>query len=396
MISKEIKEKVSECYNCANPHCAKACPLHMEIPKMIRFVKEGDLKSAYQTILEKSYMGSICGRVCPHEQQCEGECVRGIASKPVCIGEIEKYVFDWGLDNVKEIMPAVIHEKVAVIGSGPAGLTCSIELRKKGYDVTIFERENELGGILRYGIPEYRLPNKIVDKVVNNIIQHEIKVIKGKSYGTDFSIQDLINDGYQAAFLGIGNDMPKMLKIPGIKLNGVYWANDFLRNIEEIHFENVVVVGGGNVAMDACRMAKLKGAKSVTCLYRKKREMMKASNLEVQQAEFEGVKFRFETLPTEIVGQNRVEKIICNNGPSFNADTLIIAIGALPNYTVLSEDIELSEDSLVAVDENGETNIHGLFAGGDLIEKRATVCAAVRSARIAAGGIDRKLRSVAN
>lgn len=389
-----IEEKIEKCFGCSNAKCSTGCPLNMEIPKIIKYVKDEDLESAYRKILEKSYLAPICSRVCPHESQCEGECVRGIASLPVDISEIEKYVSDWGLKNIKEEMCPITLEKIAVIGSGPAGLTCAIELRKKGYDVTIFEREAQLGGILRFGIPEYRLPNKIVDKVIENILQHDIKVELNKTFGVDFTLSDLEADGFCAAFLGIGNDMPKMLNIPGTDLQGVYGANDFLRHIDEIKFENVIVIGGGNVAMDASRMAKLKGAKEVTVVYRKSKVMMKASKLEVEQAEKEGIKFKFDSLPTEIVGNSTVDGIICNDGDSIVADTVIMAIGSLPNYDQLADEIELSEDSLIKVDENGETNISGLFAGGDLIERRATVCAAVKSARAAAEGIDRKLRAI--
>lgn len=393
MNPDNIKEKVERCFGCSNPKCSIGCPLNMEIPKIIKFVKDDNLEDAYRKILEKSYFGSVCSRVCPHDQQCEGECVRGIASLPVNISEIEKYVSDWGIKNIKEEMPPITLEKVAVIGSGPAGLTCAIELRKKGYDVTIFERESELGGILRFGIPEYRLPNKIVDEVIENILQYGINVITNRTYGVDFTLEELSKQGFAAAFLGIGNDMPKMLKIPGINLNGVYGANEFLRNIDDIKFENVIIVGGGNVAMDASRMAKFKGAKQVTVIYRKAKIMMKANKIEVEQAEKEGINFKFEALPTEIVGNDNVDGIICSDGDTIIADTVIMAIGSLPNYEQLADNIELSDESLIKVDENGETNINGLFAGGDLIEKRATVCAAVKSARIAAAGIDQKLRS---
>lgn len=392
MNPENVKEKASQCLGCTNPKCQDGCPLKMDIPSIMKFVKEDDYESAYKKIIEKSYLGSVCGRVCPHEQQCEGECVRGISSSPVSIGEIEKTVADWGLNNYKEEMPPITHEKIAVIGSGPAGLSCAIELRKRGYDVTIFERETTLGGILRYGIPEYRLSNKTVDQVIENILQYGINVRTEKNFGVNFTLEDLIEEGFSAAFLGIGNDMPKMLPVPGINLKGVYWANDFLRNIDNLKFENVVVIGGGNVAMDSCRMAKLKGAKNVTVVYRKAKIMMKASNMEIMKAEQEGIQFKFEAVPVEIVGSDSVDGILCNDGDTILADTVVMAIGALPNYDVLSDDIELSEDSLIKVDENGETNINGLFAGGDLIEKRATVCAAIKSAKTAAEGIDRKLR----
>lgn len=395
MVPKDIDAAADRCYGCSNPQCKEACPIKLEIPKIIDFVKKDDLESAYREIIKKSYLGSVCSRVCPQEQQCEGSCVRGIASTPVDIGKIEKYVSDWGLKNCKEDMMPITYEKVAIIGSGPAGLTCAIELRRMGYDVTIFERENELGGILRYGIPEYRLPNKIVDSVVENILSYGIKVNTNQTFGEDFTLEDLANDDFKAAFLGIGNDMPKLLNIPGSELKGVYGANDFLKNIDNINFERVLVVGGGNVAMDVARMAKLKGAKEVTDVYRKTKIMMKANKLEVEAAEKEGIKFKFESVPLEIVGNNgNVDGVICSDGDTILADTIVMAIGSLPDFEKISDEIELTDESLIKVDENGETSLTGLFAGGDLVERRATVCMAIKSATIAANGINKELRSL--
>lgn len=395
MISENMKEAAERCYGCSNPKCKEGCPINLEIPQIIDFVKKDDLESAYKEILKKSYFGSVCSRVCPQEQQCEGSCVRGIAAMPVDIGEIEKYVSDWGLENFKEDMMPVMYEKVAVIGSGPAGLTCAIELRRMGYDVTIFERESELGGILRYGIPEYRLPNKIVDSVVENILSYGIKVNTNQTFGVDFTLEDLAHEDFKAAFLGIGNDMPKILNIPGSELKGVYGANDFLRNIDNINFERVLVVGGGNVAMDVARMAKLKGAKEVTDVYRKTKIMMKANKLEVEAAEKEGIKFKFESVPSEIVGSNgNVDGVICSDGDTILADTIVMAIGSLPDFEKISDEIELTDESLIKVDENGETSLTGLFAGGDLVERRATVCMAIKSAKVAANGINKELRGL--
>ena len=331
----EIKEIAASCFGCSNPKCMEGCPLKMKMPEIIQCVKNNDMEMAYKLLISKSYFGAVCSRVCPHEEQCEGNCVRGISGTSVDISEIEKYVADWGMDNYKEEMCPITLGKVAVIGSGPAGLTCAIELRKKGYDVTIFEKENELGGILRFGIPEYRLPNDIVDKVINNILQYDIKVEKNKTYGKDFNFKVLCDNGFEAVFLGIGNDMPKLLNIKGIDKKGVYGANEFLKDIDKISFENVIVVGGGNVAMDAARMAKLKGAKEVTVIYRKQRIMMKANKMEVMQAENDGIKFKFEILPTEIVGHDSVDGVMLSDGESIVADTVIMAIGSLPDSSLL-------------------------------------------------------------
>lgn len=395
MVSENINELAKCCYGCKNAKCKEGCPIKLDIPQIINFVKKDDLESAYKEIIKRSYFGSVCSRVCHQEKQCEGSCVRGIASTCVSIGEIEKYVSDWGLENFKEDMMPVIYEKVAIIGSGPAGLTCAIELRRLGYDVTIFERESELGGILRYGIPEYRLPNKVVDSVVANILGHEIKVNTNQTFGVDFTLEDLANNDFKAVFLAIGNDLPKLLSIPGSELKGVYGANDFLKNIDNIRFEKVLVIGGGNVAMDVARMAKLRGAKDVIDVYRKTKIMMKANKTEIESAEKEGIKFKFESIPTEILENNGVvEKVICDDGETIFADTIVMAIGSTPDFGKISEKIELSDDGLIKVDENGKTSLEGLFAGGDLVEKRATVCTAIKSATVAANGINKELRGL--
>lgn len=392
MIPNELIEKANKCYGCANAKCSEACPLNMPIPKIIKLFKEEKLEEAYLEILNNSYFGSVCGRVCMGEQQCKNSCIRKLKSEPVEFNEIEKYIFNWGVENVEENFAPVTLEKVAVIGGGPAGLTVAIELRKKGYDVTIFEKEKSLGGILRFGIPEYRLPKKVVDKVVLNIVKHEIKVETSQTFGKDFTIKDLETQGFKAIFLGIGNYLPKKLKIKGVTLNGVYGANEFLRNIEEINFKNVVVIGGGNVAMDVARMAKLKGAETVTVVYRKAKEKMKADKSEIESAENEKIKFEFECLPVEFLGDLKVESVKCDSGEEILADTVVMAIGASPNLNQLPENIELGENGLVKVFENGATSISYIFAGGDLVEERATVALAIKSAKKSAIGIDKLLR----
>lgn len=392
MIPNELIERANKCYGCSNAKCSEACPLNMPIPKIIKLFKEEKLEEAYLEILNNSYFGSVCGRVCMGEQQCKNSCIRKLKSEPVEFNEIEKYIFNWGLENVEEKFVPVTLEKVAVIGGGPAGLTVAIELRKKGYDVTIFEKEKMLGGILRFGIPEYRLPKKVVDKVVLNIVKHEIKVETSQTFEKDFTIKDLENQGFKAFFLGFGNYSSKKLKIKGVTLNGIYGANEFLRNIEEINFKNVVVIGGGNVAMDVARMAKLKGAETVTVVYRKAKEKMKADKTEIASAENEKIKFKFECLPTEFVGDLKVERVICDNGEEILADTVIMAIGSLPNLKQLPAELEFEENGLVKVFENGATSISHIFAGGDLVEERATVALAIKSAKKSAIGIDKLLR----
>lgn len=392
MIPNELIEKANKCYGCANAKCSEACPLNMPIPKIIKLFKEEKLEEAYLEILNNSYFGSVCGRVCMGEQQCKNSCIRKLKSEPVEFNEIEKYIFNWGLENVEENFVPVTLEKVAVVGGGPAGLTVAIELRRKGYNVTIFEKEKLLGGILRFGIPEYRLPKKVVDKVVSNIIKHEIKVETGQTFGKDFTIKDLEIQGFKAIFLGLGNYSSKKLKIKGVTLNGVYGSNEFLKDIEAINFKNVVVIGGGNVAMDVARMAKLKGAETVTVVYRKAKEKMKADKSEIESAENEKIRFKFESLPVEFIGGSNVESVKCDNGEDIKADTVVMAIGALPNLKQLPAEIEFEENGLVKISENGATSIPYIFAGGDLVEERATVALAIKSAKKSAVGIDKLLR----
>lgn len=393
MIPNELIKKANECYGCATAKCSEACPLNMPIPKIIKLFKEEKLEEAYLEILNKSYFGSVCGMVCSGALQCKNSCIRKLKSNPVEFNEIEKYIFDWGLENVREDFVPVTLEKVAVIGSGPAGLTAAIELRKRGYEVTIFEKEKELGGILRYGIPEYRLPKKVVDKVVSNIVKHEIKVETSRTFGIDFRVKDLESQDFKAVFLGVGNYTSKSLPIKGAELKGVYGANEFLRNIDKINFEKVVVIGGGNVAMDVARMAKLKGSSDVTVIYRKTKEKMKADKTEIESAENEKINFRFETLPVEFIGDLSVESVKCDTGEKIMADTVVMAIGTLPDLKSLPLGIEVAENGLLKITANGETSMAGVFAGGDLVEERATVSLAIKSAKNAVDGIDKFLRN---
>lgn len=393
MIPNELIEEANKCFDCANAKCSEVCPLNMPIPKIIKLFKEEKLKEAYLEILNKSYFGSVCGMVCSGILQCKNSCIRKLKSNPVEFNEIEKYIFDWGLENVREDFVPVTLEKVAVIGSGPAGLTAAIELRKRGYEVTIFEKEKELGGILQYGIPEYRLPKKVVDKVVSNIVKHEIKVETSRTFGIDFRVKDLENQGFKAVFLGVGNYTSKSLPIKGAELKSVYGANEFLRNIDKINFEKVVVIGGGNVAMDVVRMAKLKGSSDVTVIYRKTKEKMKADKTEIESAENEKINFRFETLPVEFIGDLSVESVKCDTDEEIMADTVVMAIGTLPDLKSLPLGIEVAENGLLKITANGETSMAGVFAGGDLVEERATVSLAIKSAKNAVDGIDKFLRN---
>ena len=394
MDLNEAKQKASRCLGCTNPKCVEGCPIHTNIPGFIKCIKEEDLEGAYKIILEKNYFGSICGRVCSHDVQCKGNCILGVKDKPVDIGELEAFVSDWGLKNStmgKRDKTVLNKERIAVVGGGVAGLTCAIKLERLGYAVTLFEKTMELGGVLQYGIPEYRLPKDIVYDTVDEITLARMEVDVGMSLGKDFSIDDLFAKGYKAVFLAIGLDVPKKLNVPGKDKKGVYSANEFLRRVDHIKFENVVVVGGGNVAMDVARMAKAKGAKSVNVLYRRERADMKANQIEIIKAIESGIKITPNSVVNEILGNDAVGGVKCTDGTTYRGDTVVIAIGSTPDLSILG-DLKLTDTDLVAIEEYGETSKENVFAGGDLTEKNPNVSKAIASALRAVEGIERKMK----
>lgn len=391
MDIQDIKNEAKRCLNCRNPSCTNACPLKIEIPKVIKYVCDGELESAYQTVRESNYMGYVCGMVCPHEKQCQGNCVRNIKNEPVQIGKIESFICEYGLKNFDEnieIEP-VSKEKVAVVGGGPSGLTCAYELRKKGYDVTIFEKNDYLGGILIYGIPEYRLPKDIVNRLIVNMTA-SLNVMNNITYGIDETAETLLEKGFKAIYLAIGNEKSKMLDILGKNLNGVCGANEFLKGKIDCEDKQVIVIGGGNVAMDAARVAKRRGAKKVTVIYRRKLEDMPANKIEIEEAYEENIQFIFEKNIKEIKGENKITHVICDDGMIVEADLLIMAIGATPNEELLSN-IKFSGNGLVEIDDEYMTNIENVYAGGDLVQNKSTVCMAIKNGKDVARIIDEKL-----
>ena len=393
MDLKEAKEKAQKCLECENPSCVKGCPLNIRIPDLMRCIKEEKLEEAYHIILEKSYFGSVCGRVCSHDSQCRGACVQSEKGDPVDIGALEAFVSDWGLQNSnigKKENNVLNKERIAVVGAGPAGLTAAIKLERKGYAVTLFEKTSEVGGILQYGIPEYRLPKDIMYDTVDAITMARMEIEVGKELGKDFEIDDLFRQGYKAVFLAIGCETPKRLVANGTDKRGVYHANEFLKRMEYIKFENVVVIGGGNVAMDVARMAKARGAKTVNVLYRRARAEMKANQKEIISAIESGINVVPNSVVTDIMGQESVTSVKCQNNTTYKCDTVVIAIGSLPNLRILG-DLKLTEEDLVAVNENGETSRENVFAGGDLTCRNANVSEAIKSANIAVDGIEKKM-----
>lgn len=428
---EEAMCEASRCINCKNAQCVKGCPVAIDIPAFIHEIKEGNIEEAYRIISQSSALPAVCGRVCPQESQCEGKCIRGIKGDPISIGKLERFVADWARE--KGIKPEGAKEKkgksVAVIGSGPAGLTCAGDLAKLGYDVTIFEALHEPGGVLVYGIPEFRLPKKaVVAKEIENVkalgVKIETNVVVGKSVTIDELIEE---EGFDAVFIGSGAGLPKFMGIPGENSNGVFSANEYLTrsNLMKAFDENsntpimkskkVAVVGGGNVAMDAARTALRLGAE-VHIVYRRSEEELPARVEEVHHAKEEGIIFDLLTNPVEILADEKgwVTGMKCIKmelgepdasgrrrpvevpGSEFvmELDTVIMSLGTSPNPLISSttEGLEINKwKCIVAEEENGQTSKEGVYAGGDAVTGAATVILAMGAGKAAAKGIDEYL-----
>lgn len=420
--------EAERCLGCKRPRCVDGCPVEVEIPEFIGLIKSGDFLSAISKIKEKNNLPAICGRVCPQETQCEKLCVLGKKDEPVAIGALERFVADYEMRTLPHREPNILHlrknGKVAVIGSGPAGLTCAGELARFGYSVTIFEGLHATGGVLRYGIPPFRLPKEIVDYEVGYIkglgVDIKVNVVIGKT----MTIEDLFLDGFSAVFIGSGAGAPHFMGIPGENLNGVYSANEFLTrcNLMKAYMfptydtplwigKRVAVVGGGNVAMDSARVALRLGAEEVYLLYRRGKEEMPARREEVHYAEEEGIIFRFLTNPVRIIGDKdgwvrgveclRMElgkldesgrrRPIPIHGSEFviDVETVIIAIGqgANPLLFETTPFLRVNEKGYIITDEDGRTSIPGVYAGGDIVTGSATVISAMGAGKRAARAI---------
>ena len=427
---EEAMEEASRCLNCKNAKCIQGCPVSIDIPAFIQEVKEGNIEEAYKVIGKSSALPAICGRVCPQESQCEGKCIRGIKGEPVSIGKLERFVADYALDH--DIKPVGAEEKnghkVAVIGSGPSGLTCAGDLAKLGYDVTVFEALHELGGVLVYGIPEFRLPKtKVVDKEVENVQSLGVKIETNVVIGKATTIDELLEEeGFDAVFVGSGAGLPRFMGIPGENANGVFSANEYLTrsNLMKAFDENydtpiiagkkVAVVGGGNVAMDAARTALRLGAE-VHIVYRRSEEELPARVEEVHHAKEEGVQFDLLTNPVEVLEEDGwVKGIKCVRmelgepdasgrrrpvpveGSEFviDVDTVIMSLGTSPNPLISSttEGLEVNKwKCIVADEEHGKTSKEGVYAGGDAVTGAATVILAMGAGKAGARGIDEYL-----
>ena len=428
---EEAMEEAARCINCKNAQCVKGCPVAIDIPGFIEKVKEGDVEAAYQVISKSSALPAVCGRVCPQESQCEGKCIRGIKGEPISIGKLERFVADWAMEN--GIKPAGCGTKngkrVAVIGSGPAGLTCAGDLARLGYDVTIFEALHEPGGVLVYGIPEFRLPKtRVVAKEIENVKSLGVKIETNVVVGKSVTIDELLEEeGFDAVFIGSGAGLPKFMGIPGEQANGVFSANEYLTrsNLMKAFDENsstpimrgkkVAVVGGGNVAMDAARTALRLGAE-VHIVYRRSEEELPARVEEVHHAKEEGIIFDLLTNPVEILADEKgwVTGMTCIRmelgepdesgrrrpapveGSEFtiDVDTVIMSLGTSPNPLISSttEGLEVNKWKCIVADEEfGKTSKEGVYAGGDVVTGAATVILAMGAGKAAAKGIDEYL-----
>jgi glutamate synthase (NADPH/NADH) small chain len=410
-----LLEESNRCLNCKVKPCQKACPLGNDIPSFIKFVKEDNLKEAFNVLTQTTVLGAICGRVCPHFKQCKGSCVRGIKSEPISIGELEAYVFDNAFKENYDIKTTneLEGKKVAIIGGGPAGLTCAAFLRMSGADVTIYEKQPKLGGITRYGIPDFRLSREIIDKNIEKILNLGIKAECNKALGKDYNLEDLEKE-YDAIYLSFGANVSSKMNIPGENLQGVYGGNELLETNIHPDYEgkNVAVSGGGNVAMDTARTIKRLGAKNVYVIYRRAKEQMPAEELEIEEAEKEGVEFLFKTNIVKILGNEKVEKLECiktelvekegekrpvpvnieNSNYLLDMDYVVMAVGSKPDGEIVSKTkLEVTQYGNIKVDENYMTSKKGIFAGGDLIGTKSTVAWAARSGRNASEAIKKYL-----
>lgn len=433
-------EEANRCLNCKTMPCVSGCPVNIHIPEFISKIKEYDFEGAYQVISRSSSLPAVCGRVCPQEVQCESKCVRGIKGESVGIGRLERFVADW--HNAHNTASAEKIEsnghKIAVIGSGPSGLTCAGDLAKRGYRVTVFEALHAAGGVLVYGIPEFRLPKAIVKKEVENLIAMGVEIETNMVIGKTLTINELFDMGYEGVFIGTGAGLPRFMGIKGESLKGVYSANEFLTrsNLMKAYLNDpqtpimkggkVAVVGGGNVAMDAARTALRLGAEKVYIVYRRSMDELPARREEVEHAIEEGIDFRLLSNPVEILGYNNPDdKYDARNGfvtgikcikmelgapdergrrspvPVENsefvleADTVIMSIGTSPNPLIkmTTEGLEVNRHGGIVVDESGATTKGGVYAGGDAVTGAATVISAMGAGKVAAKAIDEYIMS---
>ena len=425
------KDEAERCLNCKNKPCQSGCPVGIDIPTFIQKIKDGNYEAAYQVIAKSSSLAAVCGRVCPQETQCESTCVRGKNGEPVAIGRLERFVADYhnAHKSGEANKPVSNGHKVAVVGSGPAGLSCAGELCSRGYDVTVFEALHTAGGVLVYGIPEFRLPKKIVADEIENLKARGVKFEVNTVIGRTLLVDELFEDGFEAVFIGSGAGLPNFMKIKGEDLKGVYSANEYLTRVNLMkayrddsdtpikHSKAVAIVGGGNVAMDATRCALRLGAERVVLVYRRSEAELPARKEEVEHAKEEGVEFMMLTAPVEVLGDEHknVRALKCqkmelgepdasgrrrpvpipNSEFELEVDTVIAAIGTSPNPLIknTTPGIDVQRWGGIITDENGKTTRDMVYAGGDAVTGAATVILAMGAGKDAAEQIDKKIRN---
>ncbi|MBS7368644.1 MAG: NADPH-dependent glutamate synthase [Oscillospiraceae bacterium] len=428
---EQAVNEAERCLNCKNSPCRGGCPVSIDIPAFITKVKERDFEGAYEIISQSSSLPAVCGRVCPQETQCESKCVRGIKGEPVAIGRLERFVADYHNKNstAAPAVPAKNGHECAIIGAGPSGLTCAGDLARMGYDVTVFEALHLAGGVLVYGIPEFRLPKSIVQHEVDNLKAMGVKIETNVVIGRTIEVDELFEQGFEAIFIGSGAGLPRFMNIPGENLKGVYSANEFLTRVNLMkayregsdtpikNSKNVAVVGGGNVAMDAARCAKRLGAENVYIVYRRGLEEMPARKEEVEHAMEEGIIFKTLNNPVEILGDEHklvtgmkcVEMELGEPDASgrrrpvekpdsefvLDVDCVVMSIGTSPNPLIrnTTKGLETNKHGCFIADENGLTSREGVYAGGDAVTGAATVILAMGAGKTAAKAMDEYIRS---
>lgn len=405
----KLQEEANRCFLCKKPRCKANCPIETPIPEIIELYKNGEIEKAGEILFENNPLSAVCGVICPHENQCLGNCIKGIKDKPITFHELETHISSEYLKNARFKQEKKLNDRIAIIGSGPAGITLAFTLAKKGYKVTIFEKNSEIGGVLRYGIPDFRLSREILDNIEERLLELGVKIRYNSLVGPVITIDKLQEDGYKAIFIGTGVWNPRPLRIKGESLGHVNYAINYLKSPKSFRLgEKVVIIGAGNVAMDAARTAKYYGVKEVTVVYRKDFEHMTATKAEINDAIEEGVKFELFKSPVEIVDEGVIfidTKMVEEDGQTkmvniegseklMEADSVIIAVSQIPKTNIVSntQNLETNKHGLIVIDDIGHTTKKGVFACGDVVTGARTVVEAVAHGKKVADSIDEYCR----